>query len=118
MITGPFSTGTGFGVPYSAALVGGVEEFLTAGDLKIMSGDVVNGIGSHPADLFVVNSATIDVGRRSSSRPSPSYLAPAAPVEPGATPVAAEMQPSVRWAGRAGGIIELYRLRIQLYNII
>src|SRR4051812_43025357 len=47
---------------------GGVEEFLTAGDLNIMSGDAVNGMGSHPADFSVVNSVNIDVGPRTTSR--------------------------------------------------
>jgi hypothetical protein len=40
----------------------GVEAFLTAGDLNIMSRDLVNGIGSHPADLFVVDDVNIDRG--------------------------------------------------------
>ena len=59
-ITGPFPSGTVYGVPYTADLVSGVEEFLIDGDLNFMSGDVVNGVGSHPADLIVGNDVNLN----------------------------------------------------------
>ena len=61
-ITGAGASGTVYGVPYTAQINGGVADFYIKGDLNLVVGDSVKGVGSHPAALLVGNNATIPTG--------------------------------------------------------
>lgn len=61
-ITGPFNSGTIYGVPYTSALVNNVAVFTVKGNLSIPSGDSVIGTGHYPAELLVGGDVQIGAG--------------------------------------------------------